>query len=145
VSAAAELLGELQARGIRMRADGGKLRYQPQAALTPDLRARVVEAKPELLRLLGVPTLDHGLAVREVLGFPATLLSQLPLPTALVVDLPGGRRATVATHPACGRADLDIATWATWSASVPGGTVAAVLAIRGATLRMVAIDGGQRP
>lgn len=89
------------------------------------------------------PSLDHGLAVREVLTFPAALLRQLPLPTTLVLDMPGGGHVTVATHPGCGRADLSPTDWLAWCAVTPRGTVADVLGCRGATLRMVAIDGGQ--
>ena len=49
----ARLLAELEALGVRLRADNGRLRVNAAAgALTDDLRARIGEAKPELLTLL---------------------------------------------------------------------------------------------
>jgi len=55
---------------------------------------------------------DNGLAVREVLTFPAALLGTLPLPTKLVLDVPGIDGAiTIATHAACGPATFNAAEW----------------------------------
>jgi hypothetical protein len=142
MSGAAEVLGELRTLGIDIRPNAGGLRLDGNTGrLTAELRARVIEAKPELLELLTAPSLDHGLAVREVLGFPAALLGALPLPATLLLDMPGGGRVTVATHTGCPRADLTPTDWLAWCSAVPSGTVAAVLATRGATLRMVAIEG----
>jgi hypothetical protein len=49
---AAELLKELQAAGITLRADGDRLLFKPRGAMTPDLGARVKGCKRELLALL---------------------------------------------------------------------------------------------
>ncbi len=47
-----ELVGVLTARGIELRAEGGRLRFRPRAAMTPDLAERVKRHKPELLAML---------------------------------------------------------------------------------------------
>ena len=49
---AAELLADLARRGIRLEADGERLRYHPRSALTPDLLDRLKAHKAELLTLL---------------------------------------------------------------------------------------------
>ncbi|MEU3980922.1 amino acid adenylation domain-containing protein [Streptomyces sp. NPDC026672] len=50
---AADLLSELAARGVDLSADGDRLRCRaPEGALTDRLRARIAEAKPDLLALL---------------------------------------------------------------------------------------------
>jgi hypothetical protein len=49
---AAELLIELNRRGIRLEADGDRLRYHPRSAVTPDLEARLKYQKPSLLAAL---------------------------------------------------------------------------------------------
>lgn len=49
---AATLMGELTRRGIELRAQSGKLRYRPRAALTPELAARVRAHKSTLLAIL---------------------------------------------------------------------------------------------
>lgn len=49
---AAELLMDLGRLGIRLEADGERLRYRPQSALTPDLLGRLKAHKGELLTLL---------------------------------------------------------------------------------------------
>lgn len=59
---AAELLMDLGRLGIRLEADGERLRYRPQSALTPDLLYRLKAHKAELLAMLrpapeAVPTL----------------------------------------------------------------------------------------
>ncbi len=48
-----EVLERLSARGVVLVADGQRLRFRPREAVTPDLRAALVEHKAELLRLLG--------------------------------------------------------------------------------------------
>lgn len=60
--------------------------------------------------------LDPTTARREVLGYPAALLAELPLPTTLEIELAGGEAFTVATHPRCSAR----ATWrpAEWIALV---------------------------
>ena len=52
------VLADLTRRGIQVVADGDRLRYRPQSAMTPELAARVRRHKPELLALLG----DAGFA-----------------------------------------------------------------------------------
>ena len=49
---AAELLMDLGRLGIRLEADGERLRYRPQSVLTPDLLDRLKAHKGELLELL---------------------------------------------------------------------------------------------
>lgn len=49
---AAELLLDLDRRGIRLEAHGDRLRYSPRSALTPDLLARLKAHKAELLAML---------------------------------------------------------------------------------------------
>jgi hypothetical protein len=89
------------------------VRIAPAGGLTPELRDRILLAKPELLQLLSPrPSLDRGLAVREVLNFPAALLPQLPIPTTLVLELPGmGSPVLVATHAGCPPRSFDVDEW----------------------------------
>ena len=49
---AAELLLDLGRLGIRLEADGDRLRYSPRSALTPDLANRLKAHKAELLAML---------------------------------------------------------------------------------------------
>lgn len=109
------LLAELGARGVHVRADGGQLRLRPADALTPELRQRVLAAKPDLLRLLASqPPLKQGLAVREVSRFPAALLCNLPIATTLVLRVPSIRGPVlVATHQGCGRRSFSLNEWMT--------------------------------
>lgn len=62
-----ELLLGLGRLGIRLEADGERLRYRPRSALTPDLLARLKEHKAELLAMLGAnavaPEIDQSNAV----------------------------------------------------------------------------------
>lgn len=64
-----ELLTELNRRGIRLKADGDRLRFHPKSLVTADLLARMRACKGELLAALAEPgdsgvtdsrTLDHG-------------------------------------------------------------------------------------
>ena len=48
-----ELLAELTRRGVEVAVDGDRLRFRPQDAVTPDLRAALIEHKTDLIRLLG--------------------------------------------------------------------------------------------
>jgi hypothetical protein len=61
---AADLLLELNRQGIRLEANGDRLRYHPQSALTPDLLARLKAHKAELLAILSTnqqaETAKHG-------------------------------------------------------------------------------------
>jgi len=49
---AAELLRELQSRGVELAAAGDRLRFRPASAVPPDLRAVLAEHKRELLAAL---------------------------------------------------------------------------------------------
>lgn len=52
---AAELLGNLSGRGVRLTLHGGRLRVEaPAGAVTPQDRAALAAHKPELVRLLAV-------------------------------------------------------------------------------------------
>jgi hypothetical protein len=59
---APEVLAELSRRGVEIAADGDRLRFRPQSAVTPDLRAALIEHKADLLRLLD--SLDEQVAWR---------------------------------------------------------------------------------
>lgn len=125
MTTAALLLAELGARGLRVRADGELLRLKPAEALTPELRKRILQAKPELLRLLAShPPVRQCLAVSEVLGFPAVLLGQLPIPTTLAVTVPGiTGPVLMATHASCRRRSFNATEWLTLAALVESGAV----------------------
>ena len=68
----AELLTEVQRRGIQLRAEGASLHYQaPKGTLTADLRAKLKAHKAELLTALEKPTAeriarDHGLTLADL-------------------------------------------------------------------------------
>ena len=49
---ALELMADLDRRGIRLEADGDRLRFSPRSAMTPDLVERMKTHKNELLALL---------------------------------------------------------------------------------------------
>src|SRR5262249_4906008 len=113
---AAAVLTELRARGVNISARGDRLLVEPASALTPDLRARVLEHKPELIAILaetdGRVTRALGLTVLEALRFLAALLAALPLATSLVLRVWGvDRQVTIATHSACPRCDYDMVEW----------------------------------
>ena len=44
-----DLLAELDRRGVKLAAAGERLRYRPRDAVSPELRAAIIEHKPELL------------------------------------------------------------------------------------------------
>ncbi len=68
----AELLTEVQRRGIQLRAEGASLHYRaPKGTLTADLRAQLKAHKAELLTALEKPTAeriaqDHGLTLADL-------------------------------------------------------------------------------
>jgi TubC N-terminal docking domain len=49
---AAELLADLDRLGIRLEADGDRLRYHPRSALTPELLDRLKAGKADVLAIL---------------------------------------------------------------------------------------------
>lgn len=55
VSAPIDVLNELRARGVELRAQGNRLRFRPVDRVTPDLLARLREHKAELLAILDGP------------------------------------------------------------------------------------------
>lgn len=52
MAGARELLSELAAAGLTVTTDGASLTIKPASKLTEAMRARLIEAKPELLALL---------------------------------------------------------------------------------------------
>lgn len=53
-----ELLAELNRRGVAIAVAGDRLRFRPQNAVTPDLRAALVEHKADLIRLLSADDIE---------------------------------------------------------------------------------------
>ena len=51
------VLSEALAQGLTLEAEGQNIAIVPKSRLTPDLRARIVAAKPEILALLKTCTL----------------------------------------------------------------------------------------
>ena len=47
-----DVLAELKRRGVEVAVEGDRLRFRPQAAVTTDLRAALVQHKAELLTLI---------------------------------------------------------------------------------------------
>lgn len=122
MTAASTLLAELSTHGLRVRAVAGNLHISPLSALTPDLRSRVLAAKPELPRLLDPEPLNHGLACREVWGYPAALLPELPIPTSLVLAVPQlSLPVTIATYASCPRRSFTADEWLAGIALVNAG------------------------
>lgn len=68
-SPAVDLLAELHALGVELVAEGERLRFRPREAVGPELRARMVRLKPELIALITLPTVPaaavHGPAADE--------------------------------------------------------------------------------
>lgn len=62
MSAAAEIVAELRARGARLRTDGQTVFVAPRSVLTPELSERVRAHKPELLSLLTAAPPELALA-----------------------------------------------------------------------------------
>lgn len=58
---AMQVMGELQARGVKLEARGDRLRFHPQQAVTGKLREALVAHKAEILRLLAAepPSRDN--------------------------------------------------------------------------------------
>ncbi len=63
-----ELLAELTRRGVEIAVEGGRLRFRPQDAVTPDLRAALVEHKADVLDLLGDDEREVGWRVEAMRG-----------------------------------------------------------------------------
>lgn len=68
---ASELISMLEKRGIKLEACGGRLRYHPASALSPELRESLIEHKVEVLALL--KTEDNEIAWRV-----AAMTQQIP-------------------------------------------------------------------
>jgi len=57
----AKLLSELARNGIRLKVEGGRLRYAPRSAKTPELIARLKAHRAELLVALRAEASGHGM------------------------------------------------------------------------------------
>src|SRR4051794_11547003 len=88
-----EVLAELTRRGIEVAVDGDRLRFRPQGAVTPDLRAALIEHKSGLIRLLGSD--DEEVAWRVVAMRP-----QVP-PTGTIPILLARPEAKTAPRGTC--------------------------------------------
>lgn len=89
------------ARGKAQRAEPTKPAKDPSTAFAGFLPLHLAR-----------DVLSGGLAIREVLGFPASLLPQLPIPTTLVLELPGmASRVLIATHAGCPPRSFRAAEW----------------------------------
>ncbi len=93
---APDILAELHRRGIELTAEGDRLRFRPQVAVTPELRAAMVEHKADLIRLLGP---DDEVAWRI-----AAMRPQVPPTGAILVLLarPEAKYAPEGTCVSCG-------------------------------------------
>jgi len=101
VSAAASLIAEAAARGVKLQAVAGGLRYvAPRGALSPELRDRIVACKPAVLRYLADVALGQA-STRLANGWPGRELAARLCPSVL--------------------ADFDAAETATEHAIVTGG------------------------
>jgi hypothetical protein len=94
---APEVLAELSRRGVEVTIEGDRIRFRPQGAVTPDLRAALVEHKADLIRLLG--TDDDEVAWRV-----AAMRPQVPRTGAIPVLLarPEAKTAPPGTCVSCG-------------------------------------------
>jgi len=88
---ASDLMRTLEARGIRLEASGGRLRYHPASALPPDLRESLIEHKVEVLALL--KTEDPEVAWR-VAAMSPQIPDRGPLPFLVA-------RKSVEAQPGC--------------------------------------------
>ena len=88
---ASEVLAELTRRGVEVAVVGDRLRFRPLEAVTPDLRAALVEHKADLIRLLGTHDDDVSWRV-EVMR--RQLRPSIGIPYLVArrdfVDVPGG-------------------------------------------------------
>lgn len=69
----ADLLMDLQSRGVEITAEGERLKIRaPEGAVTPELRARLVESKPAVLAVLKVSSDSELMALcrRACAGLP---------------------------------------------------------------------------
>ena len=69
---AADLLLDLDRRGIRLEAQGDRLRYHPRSALTPELLARLKAHKADLLAMLRPATKAASARPAATWDAPAT-------------------------------------------------------------------------
>lgn len=94
MSAAAEVIAELRARGARIRAEGSTLYVAPRSVLTPELSERVRALKPELVELVRSvpPELALSARGREALGGKASAPAR-PAPEYAAPSSPEERKA----------------------------------------------------
>ena len=91
---AAQLLADLERRGIRLDADGERLLFHPRSALTPDLLDRLKAHKAELLTLIlrgsifdidsapdagPAPNIDHATATKTMCRCGSTTWCDVPI------------------------------------------------------------------
>ena len=64
----AKLLADLARLGIRLEADGDRLRYAPRSAVTPDLLSRMGARKGELLEIMRPAVAPNGATMTPAAG-----------------------------------------------------------------------------
>lgn len=74
---AADLLAELNERGITVEARGDRLRYSPPSAVTPDLADRMKARKGELLAILRDAPNDTAIDLTDATAAWQTVLDRL--------------------------------------------------------------------
>src|SRR5262245_29846083 len=111
MSAAVELLADLQRRGVTIQAHDDKLRVRPKGCLTPAEQAAVREHKPQLLRLLTRPTIPSP--PPPVAGAARARASEWP---EVLNEMLGGNVRTITPFTAC--AICSTGTWCSY-ADVP--------------------------
>jgi hypothetical protein len=83
-----ELLSELDRLGVRLEADGDRLRYSPRSALTPELFARLKAHKAELLALLrGALTVPADIDLADAAAVWQAALARLAGDPSLPADV----------------------------------------------------------
>jgi len=81
-AAARALLAELRDRGVALRVVGDRLRYRPEAAVTPELRDQMAACKSDLIALL--ERFEERAAIREYeAGFTRAEAERLALDDVL--------------------------------------------------------------
>ena len=94
---ATEVLAELTRRGVEIAVAGDRLRFRPRDAVTPDLRAALIEHKTDLIRLIGTDDADVAWRVEAMRG-------QAPRhgPIPILLARPEARTAPPGTCLSCG-------------------------------------------
>ena len=92
-----EVLAELTRRGVEVAVEGDRLRFRPQGAVTPDLRAALIEHKADVIRLLAPPDAEVAWRIEA-------MRPQVPRSGAIPILLarPEARTAPRGTCVSCG-------------------------------------------